>query len=74
MGGGEDITVEDLLEALKQLPRELLQQLVTELQAFLSAGPEAGAPPPPGPPGPPGLAGGGPSPGLGEAAKARASI
>tara|TARA_R110001583_G_scaffold21394_7_gene81258 strand:+ start:3965 stop:4252 length:288 start_codon:yes stop_codon:yes gene_type:complete len=72
MGGADpDVTVEDLLEALKQLPEEMLRQLVAELMKFLGpGGAEAG--PPPGPGGPP-MGGGAPG-GLADAAKARAGL
>ena len=73
-GPGEDVTIEDLMAALKQLPEELLRQLVSELMTFLEAGAEpAGPPGPPGPPEPPGMPGGA-GPGIAEAAKARAGV
>ena len=79
-GEGEGVTVEDLLAALKQLPPEMLNALVAELQAFLGpegaeAGPPemAGAAAPSGSGGP-GGAGGTPPEMLREAAQARASM
>jgi hypothetical protein len=67
-GGPGDVTLEDLLGALKQLPEELLRQLVSELMKFLGPGGGEEAPGPPGPPGGPG------GPGLEEAARARAGV
>ena len=82
-GGAEGgVTVEDLLEALKQLPPPMLQMVVDELVKFM--GPEGaeegppedmleGGPPPPGPGGP-GGPGGAPPEMLRGAAQARASM
>lgn len=70
MGAEPEVTVEDLLEALKQLPEEMLRQLIAELMKFLGpGGAEAG--PPPGPGGP---SVGPPPGGLADAAKARAGL